>query len=117
LTEKGKFAMATIEHFEHVFFGCGKGGKTLAMELAQEGRKAAVIDRGVIGGSCIKVACIPGKTSTQTARTEHIPHQQDGASAIMANVSSRIKAVVDGAVEINRNAFRDFGLELVQGWG
>jgi pyruvate/2-oxoglutarate dehydrogenase complex dihydrolipoamide dehydrogenase (E3) component len=117
LTEKGKFAMATIEHFEHVFFGCGKGGKTLAMELAQEGRKAAVIDRGVIGGSCIKVACIPGKTSTQTARTEHILHQQAGASAIMANVSSRIKAVVDGVVEINRNAFRDFGLELVQGWG
>lgn len=43
--------MATIEHFEYVFLGGGKGGKTLAMELAQAGRKVAVIERGMIGGS------------------------------------------------------------------
>lgn len=35
----------------------------------------------------------------------------------MAKVSQRVKAVVDGMVEINRNAFRDSGLELVLGTG
>ncbi|MFM0528014.1 FAD-dependent oxidoreductase [Paraburkholderia strydomiana] len=109
--------MTTIEHFEYVFLGGGKGGKTLAMELAQAGRKVAVIERGMIGGSCINVACIPTKTLIQTARTEYILHREDGKAADMAKVSQRVKAVVDGMVEINRNALRDSGLELVFGTG
>ena len=109
--------MATIEHFEYVFLGGGKGGKTLAIELAQAGRKVAVIERGMIGGSCINVACIPTKTLIQTARTEHLLHRHAGTAVDMAKVSERVKAVVDGMVEINRNAFRDSGLEFVLGTG
>ncbi|MGN4078230.1 FAD-dependent oxidoreductase, partial [Burkholderia gladioli] len=53
--------MANVENFEYVFLGGGKGGKTLAMELARAGKRVAVIERGMIGGSCINVACIPSK--------------------------------------------------------
>jgi probable pyridine nucleotide-disulfide oxidoreductase len=109
--------MPTVEHYEHVFLGGGKGGKSLAMELAQAGHKVAVIERGMIGGSCINVACIPTKTLIQNARIEHIRHKQDGAAADMAAVSQRVKAVVDGMVEINREAFHKSGLELVLGTG
>lgn len=109
--------MATVEHYEHVFLGGGKGGKSLAMELAQAGHKVAVIERGMIGGSCISVACIPTKTLIQNARIAHIRHQQDGAATDMAAVSQRVKAVVDGMVELNHDAFRKSGLELVLGTG
>lgn len=109
--------MATVEHYEHVFLGGGKGGKSLAMELAQAGHKVAVIERGMIGGSCINVACIPTKTLIQNARIAHIRHQQDGAATDMAAVSQRVKAVVDGMVELNHDAFRKSGLELVLGTG
>ena len=52
--------MAT-EHFEFAIVGGGKGGKTLAVEQAQAGRKVVLIERKMIGGSCINVACIPTK--------------------------------------------------------
>ncbi|CAG9203585.1 Pyruvate/2-oxoglutarate dehydrogenase complex, dihydrolipoamide dehydrogenase (E3) component [Paraburkholderia sabiae] len=109
--------MATVEHYEHVFLGGGKGGKSLAMELAQAGHKVAVIERGMIGGSCINVACIPTKTLIQNARIAHIQQQQGGAATDMAAVSQRVKAVVDGMVELNHDAFRKSGLELVLGTG
>jgi len=87
------------------------------MELAQAGHKVAVIERGMIGGSCINVACIPTKTLIQNARIAHIRQQQDGAATDMAAVSQRVKAVVDGMVELNHDAFRKSGLELVLGTG
>lgn len=109
--------MATIEHFEYVFLGGGKGGKTLAMELANAGHKVAVIERGMIGGSCINIACIPTKTLIQSARIEHARRQHDDAPANMAQVAQRVKGVVDGMVQINRDAFDKSGLELVLGTG
>ncbi len=53
--------MSTVEKFEYVFLGGGKGGKTLAMELAKAGKRVAVVEEGMIGGSCINIACIPSK--------------------------------------------------------
>jgi pyruvate/2-oxoglutarate dehydrogenase complex dihydrolipoamide dehydrogenase (E3) component len=83
------------------------------MELAQAGHKVVVIERGMIGGSCINVACIPTKTLIQNARIAHIRHPHDGVGVDMAAVSQRVKAVVDGMVELNHEAFRKSGLELV----
>ncbi len=50
--------------------GGGKGGKTLAMDLAKQGYTSALIERDpeMIGGTCINVACIPTKTLVQSAK-------------------------------------------------
>ncbi len=62
--------MADKEQFDLVVIGGGKGGKTLAMDLAKQGYKAALIERDpeMIGGTCINVACIPTKTLVQSAK-------------------------------------------------
>ena len=69
--------MSTVEQFEYVFLGGGKGGKTLAMELARSGKRVAVVEEGMIGGSCINVACIPSKALIQTARIMHAVQSAD----------------------------------------
>jgi probable pyridine nucleotide-disulfide oxidoreductase len=48
--------------------GGGEAGKTLAMELAKSGRKVAMVERSMIGGTCINVACIPTKTLINSGR-------------------------------------------------
>ncbi|WIG57511.1 MAG: PF00070 family, FAD-dependent NAD(P)-disulfide oxidoreductase [Ktedonobacterales bacterium] len=60
----------TPEPFDVVVIGGGKGGKTLAIDLAKQGYKAALIERDPdrIGGTCINVACIPTKTLVQSAK-------------------------------------------------
>ncbi|NUY01455.1 FAD-dependent oxidoreductase [Paraburkholderia youngii] len=112
--------MADIRHFDYLFLGGGKGGKSLAMDLARKGRRVAVIERGMIGGSCINVACIPSKTLIQNARNMHVRRvasSEPDLRADMASVHANVNGVVTGMVEINRRALQQSGLELVIGSG
>jgi pyruvate/2-oxoglutarate dehydrogenase complex dihydrolipoamide dehydrogenase (E3) component len=57
-----------IEEFDLLVVGGGKAGKSLAMDLARAGRKVAMVERAMIGGTCINVACIPTKTIINSGR-------------------------------------------------
>jgi pyruvate/2-oxoglutarate dehydrogenase complex dihydrolipoamide dehydrogenase (E3) component len=116
--------MEKIEQFEYVFLGGGKGGKTLAMELAKSGKRVAVVERGMIGGSCINVACIPTKALIQTARLIHAAREAEqlGATPQRAGldlklVHQRVRAVVDSMVDLNLTAFNKSGFDLLIGNG
>ncbi|NVH76089.1 mercuric reductase [Paraburkholderia sp. JPY432] len=112
--------MPDIKHFEYLFLGGGKGGKTLAMDLARKGKRVALIEKGMIGGSCINVACIPSKTLIQNARNMHVWRStaaQPDLRADMTPVHANVRAVVNGMVDISRRAFEQSGLDLVIGAG
>lgn len=49
--------------FNSIIIGFGKGGKTLANDLANRGQKVALIEKSswMYGGTCINQACIPTK--------------------------------------------------------
>ncbi|WP_233634591.1 FAD-dependent oxidoreductase, partial [Burkholderia cenocepacia] len=112
--------MAEVKRIEYLFLGGGKGGKSLAMEMARQGKRVAVIERGMIGGSCINVACIPSKALIHRARAMHAwrdAAQREDVTADMAGVSAYVASVVNGMVDVNRRAFEQSGLELVIGTG
>ncbi len=116
--------MSVIEKFDHVFLGGGKGGKSLAMELAKAGKRVAVVEQGMIGGSCINVACIPTKALIKSARVMHAIRSADAilqsphaATVDMVKVRNRVKGVVDGMVELNQKAFDAAGFDLIIGTG
>lgn len=52
-----------MKNYDAVVIGFGKGGKTLAGEMADKGWKVAVIEKSdkMYGGTCINVGCIPTK--------------------------------------------------------
>ncbi|MGF6982553.1 pyruvate/2-oxoglutarate dehydrogenase complex dihydrolipoamide dehydrogenase (E3) component [Paraburkholderia atlantica] len=112
--------MPDIKHFEYLFLGGGKGGKTLAMDLARKGKRVALVEKGMIGGSCINVACIPSKTLIQNARNMHVWRStaaQPDLRADMTPVHANVRAVVNGMVDLSRRAFEQSGLDLVIGAG
>ncbi|BEU27480.1 FAD-dependent oxidoreductase [Paraburkholderia sp. 22B1P] len=112
--------MSTPKRYEYLFLGGGKGGKSLAMDLARKGKRVALIERGLIGGSCINVACIPSKTLIQNGRNMHTWRVASGEPVLranMANVHANIRSVVDGMIDSNRQAFVHSGLDLVIGSG
>jgi len=112
--------MSNVRHYQYLFLGGGKGGKSLAMDMARAGKRVAVIERGMIGGSCINVACIPTKTLIQNARNNHFQRlsgRPPYPMSDMAQVSANVRSVVDGMVELNRQAFEASGLDLVIGTG
>ena len=59
-----------MKQFDTIIIGFGKGGKTLAAELAKREQKVAVIERSdkMYGGTCINIGCIPTKTLVHQAK-------------------------------------------------
>ncbi|MGO1244973.1 MAG: FAD-dependent oxidoreductase [Sphingobacterium sp.] len=51
-------------HYKNIIIGFGKGGKTLASWLANQGEEVAIIEKSkkMYGGTCINLACIPTKS-------------------------------------------------------
>lgn len=52
-----------METIKNIIIGFGKGGKTLAKFLAQNGEEVLVIEKSnkMYGGTCINIACLPSK--------------------------------------------------------
>ena len=55
-------------HYEIVVLGSGEGGKYLAWTMARQGKRALVIERKYIGGSCPNIACLPNKNVIHSAK-------------------------------------------------
>lgn len=71
-----------MKRYDAIIIGFGKGGKTLAADLAGRGKKVAVVEKsaGMYGGTCINVGCIPTKSLVNSARWSEIRRQGLAAS-------------------------------------
>lgn len=100
------------ELFDDVVLGGGKGGKSLALALANAGHRVALIERGQIGGSCINVACIPTKTMVASAKLVELASRATEfgvslpeAAPSLATVVDRKRRVVGAMVDTHRKLF------------
>ena len=59
-------------NFDAIVIGAGQAGPSLAVRLAQSGRKTAIIERKLLGGTCVNNGCIPTKTLIASARAAHV---------------------------------------------
>ena len=52
-----------MKEFKNIIIGFGKGGKTLAKNLAAKGESVLVVEKSkkMYGGTCINIACLPSK--------------------------------------------------------
>ncbi|SAL22469.1 FAD-containing oxidoreductase [Caballeronia humi] len=95
------------QHFDAVVIGTGQGGSPLAVRLAQSGRKTAVIERHLFGGTCVNVGCTPTKTYVASARAAHVArHAAEYGVMIGGDVRidmARVKARKDEVIGQSRN--------------
>jgi len=60
------------ERFDAIVIGTGQAAPALCARLDKEGLKTALIERKLLGGTCINVGCIPTKTLVASARAVHM---------------------------------------------
>lgn len=65
-----------MKAFDYIIVGFGKGGKTLAKDLAERGKTVAMIEESkeMYGGTCINIACIPTKYLIHQAQEKDANH-------------------------------------------
>ena len=57
------------ERFDVIVIGSGPGGYAAAIRCAQRGSSVAVIEKDLVGGTCLNCGCIPSKTLLASAHT------------------------------------------------
>ena len=59
------------EKFDAIVIGAGQAGPALAARLDKQGLKTALVERKLLGGTCVNNGCIPTKTLVASARAIH----------------------------------------------
>lgn len=60
------------EHFDAIIVGAGQAGPPLAGRLTAAGQRVAIVERKLIGGTCVNTGCIPTKTMVASAHAAHL---------------------------------------------
>ena len=115
----------TLSEFDVVIIGTGQAAPALAVSLAQRSQSVAVIEAGLVGGSCVNVGCTPTKTLRKSARVAHMartagdygikvgPVEVDFAAA-MARMRQRVDASRAG---LESWLAGQAGIRLYRAWG
>ncbi|MGE2737014.1 FAD-containing oxidoreductase [Mycolicibacterium vaccae] len=84
------------ERFDAIVVGAGQAGPPLAGRLTAAGHTVAVIERKLVGGTCVNTGCIPTKTLIASAHAAHLARRgadfgvgTGGVTVDMAAVKAR----------------------------
>ncbi len=91
-----------VERYDAIVIGAGQAGPALAARLSAEGLKTAIVERKLLGGTCVNVGCIPTKTLVGSARAIHMARRgaEYGFSSGDVRVDMKaVKARKDGVVK------------------
>jgi pyruvate/2-oxoglutarate dehydrogenase complex dihydrolipoamide dehydrogenase (E3) component len=57
--------------YDAIIIGTGQSGPALAGRLNEEVMKTAIVERKLVGGTCVNVGCTPSKTLVGSARVAY----------------------------------------------
>ena len=110
LTEYLLTALVT-ERFDAIIVGAGQAGPPLAGRLTAAGQRVAMVERKLIGGTCVNNGCIPTKTLVASAHAAHLARRSDeygvGTGSISVDMA-KVKARKDGIMLADRKGVEDW---------
>jgi pyruvate/2-oxoglutarate dehydrogenase complex dihydrolipoamide dehydrogenase (E3) component len=114
--------MSTTARYDVLVIGSGEAGKYLAWTSSKEGRRTALVERRMVGGSCPNVACLPSKNlihsakvASFAARAEEFGVRARAVSIDMPAVQRRKRTMVEDLVSVHRARFEASGADLIMG--
>jgi len=106
-----------MKHFDAIIIGAGQAGVPLAKNLALAGKKTAIVEKRLIGGTCINDGCTPTKAMVASAKAAY---QAGNSEALGVKVGSvkvdlkKIKQRKDAIVKQFRTS-SEKGIETTKG--
>lgn len=99
------------EHFDAIIVGAGQAGPPLAGRLTAAGQRVAVIERKLIGGTCVNTGCIPTKTLVASAHAAQLARRGAEYGVGTGTVSvdmAKVKARKDEIMLRDRKGVEDW---------
>ncbi|WP_055399372.1 MULTISPECIES: FAD-containing oxidoreductase [unclassified Mycobacterium] len=99
------------EHFDAVIVGAGQAGPPLAGRLTAVGQRVALVERKLIGGTCVNTGCIPTKTLVASAYAAHLARRGADYGVATGPVSvdmAKVKARKDEIMLGDRKGVEDW---------
>lgn len=114
--------MPTTEKYENLVIGSGAAGKLMAWTMGGAGHRTAVVERGLLGGACPNVACLPSKNIIYSAKVISLARRgaefglkTDSMSVDMKTVQRRKQLMVEGLQKLHADLTNKSGAELIMG--
>jgi pyruvate/2-oxoglutarate dehydrogenase complex dihydrolipoamide dehydrogenase (E3) component len=93
--------------FDAIIIGTGQAGPSLAFRLAGAGMKVAVIERRLVGGTCVNTGCTPTKALVASAYAARVARRAAEYGVVIGGDIGidmrRVKARADAIVAASRN--------------
>lgn len=99
-----------MQEFKNIVIGFGKGGKTLAKNLAAKGESVLVVEKSkkMYGGTCINIACLPSKNMIINAQRginfEDAVKEKDEMTTVLRNKNYHMVADEETATILDGTA-------------
>lgn len=110
--------------FDAIVIGAGQAGPSLAARLAASGMKVAIVERKLVGGTCVNTGCMPTKTLVASARAAQVARRGEAygvrlpgpISLDMAMVKARAdKVTLDARTSLEAFLNGQQGVTLIRG--
>jgi pyruvate/2-oxoglutarate dehydrogenase complex dihydrolipoamide dehydrogenase (E3) component len=101
-----------MTRFDAIVVGAGQAGPSLAARLAGVGMKVALVERRLLGGTCVNTGCTPTKAMVASAYAAHLTRRATdygvrGVGRVSVDMKA-VKARKDAIVEASRNSLSDW---------
>ncbi|MEZ4571191.1 MAG: dihydrolipoyl dehydrogenase [Thermomicrobiales bacterium] len=110
--------------YDVVFLGGGTGGYVAAIRASQLGLKAAVVEKDLVGGTCVHRGCIPAKSLLKAAEVASTVRKASefgvnpgDVTLNYAQAMRRSRDVVDQNYNGIEYLFRKHKIDTFKGWG
>lgn len=90
--------------FDAIIVGAGQAGPSLAGRLTDAGMQVALIERKLIGGTCVNTGCMPTKALVASAHVAHLARRAADFGVSAGPVSVDMKAVAARARKVTIDA-------------
>ncbi|MEZ0351705.1 FAD-containing oxidoreductase [Mycobacterium sp. pR1184] len=99
------------EHFDAIIVGAGQAGPPLAGRLTAAGQRVAIVERKLVGGTCVNNGCIPTKTLVASAHAAQLARRSSEYGVATGWISvdmGKVKDRKDGIVLADRKGVEDW---------
>ncbi|MEL6759680.1 MAG: FAD-dependent oxidoreductase, partial [Myxococcota bacterium] len=99
------------ERYDAIVVGAGQAGPSVAIHLAESGRRVALIERDRVGGTCLNSGCRPTKALRASARVAYLARRASDYGVQLGDVSVDLPAAMarkDRMIGRWRDGFADY---------